>query len=427
VISKVILTFYRNHNVITDKQFGFQCGKSTTQLLSKFTDSIYKNLDSKEHVLVLLIDYSKAFDTLKHDRLIDALNDCGIRGPLNNWCKDYMANRSYVVKIADTVSKKVTVSSGTAQGSVLGPLHYITYVNDAVNLVKNCDMYQFADDTCLVAADKDIDKALKNLQTDFTLLTKWSHDAGLVLNVDKTKLLYISSSQNRSLRKIKLIAHTHQCLHSNNQGCACIPVEIVNHQKYLGLIIDDRMKWNDHIHYVCDRLRAILAKFVIIKNKIPYSTLLQLYKVLGETIINYGISSYGRTFKSHLDHIYKLQLRILKSIVPKKIKIKFKDDECELFRHCDILPVHEQVKLNLLTENYFNKKFQTYKEYTIQTRSASKMLLNIPRHNNHYGKQLLQHQVPTLINHLPMTIKQKISEINIKNTLKKYYLSILQL
>lgn len=423
-LSKQIHSFYTKHNIITDKQYGFQAGKNTTQLLTKFTDNIYGHLNNKEHILVAFIDYSKAFDTLKHNTLIEKLNDCGIRGPLGEWCKDYLNERSFSVKVGDSLSKKTKVSEGTAQGSVLGPLHYITYVNDVVSLIKHCEIYQFADDTCLTAASNDINTALKHLQSDFTLLTKWSHDAGLVLNAKKTTCMYISSSQNRITANPKLIVHNHNCLHAkDSQNCCCPAVEVVSKQRYLGLIFDDRLKWTDHINHICDKLRAILAKIKIVKQKIPYLTLLQLYKALGETTIHYGLSSYGRTCKSHLDPIYALQLRILKSIVPPKIKNKYKNNYHELFYHCKVIPVHYHVQYSLLIENFFNTTYQKKIHRQKQTRSALNNKLEVPHYNNLYGKQMLQYQIPTLINHLPLNIKSEITKNNIKNKLTLFFSS----
>lgn len=380
-------------------------------------------MNDKEHILVAFIDYSKAFDTLKHNILGEKLSDCGIRGPLGEWCKNYLKERSFTVKVGDSLSKKIAVSEGTAQGSVLGPLHYITYVNDVVKLIKYCEIYQFADDTCLITANKDIKTALKQLQSDFTLLTKWSHDAGLVLNAKKTTLMYISSSQNRINTEPKLIEHNHRCLHmQDNQHCCCPPVEVVSKQKYLGLIFDDRLKWTEHINHVCDKLRAILAKIKIIKQKIPYNVLLQLYKALGETTIYYGLSSYGRTCKTNLDSIYALQLRIIKAIVPFKTKIKHQDNYHQLFHHCKVIPIHNQVKYSLLIDNFFNHKYQNVIHNPKNTRSGLNNKLQVPQYRNLYGKQLLQYQIPTLINQLPLNIRQQITTSNIKNKLTLFFL-----
>lgn len=327
----------------------------------------------------------------------------------------------------DVFSDKVNVSEGTAQGSVLGPLHYITYVNNIINIIKECDIFQFADDTCILSADEDIDKALQKLQTDFTLLSKWSHDSGLVLNASKTKLMYFSSSHNRKKTPIVLTAHDHNCLHNNSgsQPCRCPPIELVDKQTYLGLVMDNRLTWKDHINHVCDKLRALLAKFSLIKYKVPYQNLLLLYKSLGESTISYGLSSYGRTFKSHLDLIYNLQLRILKTIVPYKVKIKFKNNYRELFSYCKTLPIHEKIHYTLLNENFFQDDLKIPIKHDKNTRSVRNCKLELPRYENTYGKRMLKYMVPALINELPLEVKNKINPNNAKHELHKFYLDSL--
>ena len=96
--------------MLSDKQYGFQQKKSATQLLSKFTDSVNNHLNNKKHVLVVFVDYSKAFDMLRHDTLLEKLKDNGIRGPLLRWCQNYMTDRSYKVKIKETFSDEVIVT-----------------------------------------------------------------------------------------------------------------------------------------------------------------------------------------------------------------------------------------------------------------------------------------------------------------------------
>lgn len=418
-----IIDFYNKNDILTKSQFGFQPQKSTTQLLSNFTDSICSHLDDQKHVLVVFIDYSKAFDTLRHDTLIEKLDDCGIRGPLKKWCHNYLNDRSFYVNVGGQLSDKVTVTEGTAQGSVLGPLHYLTYVNDVANLINKCEIYQFADDTCLLAAHRNIREALLCLQQDFTLLTKWSHDVGLVLNASKTKMMYISSSKNRVVTPLSLIAHNHGCLHTDQSGCVCDTVELVKKHRYLGLIIDDRLKWTNHINHVCDKLRAILSKFTLIRNKIPYQTLLSLYIALGESIISYGLSSYGRSCKTNLNLIYQLQIRLMKTIVPYKVKLKHKDDYHGLFNYCNILPIHEKIKYTLLVEQFFNETYQNKINHKIVTRSVANHFLITPRWKNLYGKNRLSYQIPKLINSLPIEIKSNLTIKNIKKNLKSHFLN----
>lgn len=433
-ISKQIYDFYSRHNIITDTQFGFQPHKSTTQLLTRFTDCIYKHLDNKKHIMVVFIDYTRAFDTLKHNILLEKLHDNGIRGNVKNWCKNFIEDRTFMVRVGKSDSDRINITEGTAQGSVLGPLHYISYVNDLPRLITKCELYQYADDTCLVSAGRTPEEALDTLQEEFNILAKWSHDAGLVLNSSKTKLMYISTSQNRSRFNRTLTAHDHECLHKHNNEfrdviCTCKPINMVDKQMYLGLVIDNRLNWKEHINHVCNNLRSILAKFTLIKRKIPFSIRLQMYKSLAESIINYGLSSYGRTFKSHLDKIYILQLRLLKEVVPLKIKIKFKNDYYELFKFCEILPIHLKIKKGLLCEEFFNDNLKPKPikdDNNIITRRIMNMNHALPRFSNLYGKRKLNYIIPYLINELPTDLRDELTPNNIKHKLKSYFIQQLK-
>lgn len=111
-------------------------------------------------MLVVFIDYSKAFDTMRHSTLIEKLDNSGVRGSLRRWCEDYLRERSYCVRIGSACSDAVSVTEGTAQGSVLGPIHYLTYVNDINNVIEKCTVFQFADDTCLISDDLNAATAL---------------------------------------------------------------------------------------------------------------------------------------------------------------------------------------------------------------------------------------------------------------------------
>lgn len=428
-IGGMIQDFYQSHNVLSPTQYGFQPKKSTTQLLSRFTDDINTCLNDKKHVLLVFIDYSKAFDTLRHDLLIKKLENSGVRGALLNWCKDYLVGRSYLVRVGADLSDPVSVTEGTAQGSVLGPLHYLAYVNDMNNIIKHCTMYQFADDTCLIAADRDISKAQHQLQADFTAICKWSHDSGLVLNADKTKMLHIRSSHNYCSKDVEILAHSHDCLHMPTDNdikmCTadCLKLQRVHEQTYLGLVIDDRFNWAKHVNKVCDKLRAILANFYIIKNRVTFPVLLTMYKALVESIVSYGLSSYGRTFKTYVEQIYNLQYRLLKLIVPRKIKQKYKNNPMGLFKYCEVLPIQDKIDFCLLNEQFFRTEIQNDIKYTIITKSMTKKKLVIPTFRNFYGKRTSQYLIPYLINNLPSEIRTKITPVNIKRVLQNYYLN----
>ncbi|KAL0871061.1 hypothetical protein ABMA27_004866 [Loxostege sticticalis] len=379
-VCEQIYEFYDMHDVIYQNQYGFQAGKGTNDLLMKLTDEINEYLNNKKHVVVLFIDFSRAFDTLDHKQIITKLDDCGIRGPLLRWCANYLKNRKFSVRINDTYSDPVTVTE---------------------------------DDTCLLVADEDPDIACDMLQSDFNMLAKWCHDAGLVLNSIKTKLLHIKSPYIKRTLSKRIIAHNHDCLHSScrNTNCSCPSIELVNTQTYLGMQIDNKFTWHNHIEYVCNKLRQFLANIIILKNRIPFPVKMMLYNSLAESYIQYGLGSYGRTFITYLNKIYNLQIRILKNIVTDKIRRQFHDDDSMLFKHCNILPVHTQVKY-LLLKNTFLMKIYNLKSST-------------PGANNMYGERTAGYIVPRLINNLPSELRVNLNTKNIKQKLKMYFLDTL--
>lgn len=419
-----IHAYYKKHDIIYGKQFGFQKGKGTAELLSSFTDEVNEYLNDKNNVLVLFIDFSRAFDTLNHSKLVERLEDCGIRGPLLDWCKNYLKNRKYNVKIENTFSDTIEAAHGTAQGSVLGPLHFLTYVNDMSKVISNCTCYQYADDTCLVIGRRDLQEAFRLLQSDFDYLTKWCHDAGLVLNAGKTKLMHIRSPYLKPSQGGHVKAHDHACLHSVGlQNCNCPIIETVGSYTYLGLKIDNCLNWGLQIEGVCNKLRQFLANMYILKDRIPYKVKLMLYNSLAESYVQYGVSSYGRTYNTYLNNIYKLQLKILKLIVSPVIKERFRDNEYGLFKHCKVLPIQTRVKYSLLKEQYFNPLFHNKIEHPVFTRAIARGCLCTTRARNAFGERTAHYLIPRLINELPSTIKENLDTKNIKSKLKSHFLS----
>lgn len=418
-----INNYLTKNNVINDKQYGFQKNKNTSQLLSNFSNGVNKCLNNREHVLVVLIDFSKAFDCLEYNTLFNKLEQNGIRGPLLDWFKNYHKNRYTSVCVAGSLSSMVSTDKGTAQGSIIGPTEYLLYVNDMCNIFTEGSVYQFADDTCLVAAHKDIREAQRVMQCNFDLLCKWAHDVGLVINTKKTKLIYIHSPYLTASCVPSVVAHEHLCLHRPVKACSCSSLELVTQHMYLGLIIDSNFHWRPHIDHVCNKLRSILAKLSILKYKLPYKILRTLYLALADSVIDYGLSSYGRTYKTYIEDIYKLQLRILKTIVPKKIKQQFQDDDSGLFKHCQIVNVFDKVRLRVISENCHNilniRKYERLKSLRCLTYLPTFI---IPKSNNIYGTRTWECMLPSYLNDLPIELCSKINPKNCQKILKKYFL-----
>lgn len=421
-----ISRYLEKNQVINKYQFGFQRNRSTSQLLCQFTNEINMHLNKKNHTIVIFIDFSKAFDTLRYKMLFTKLQQNGIQGPLLQWFMDYHMNRNTMVKIADSYSNKIPTDMGTAQGSILGPTEYLLYVNDMTNVIKEGSIYQFADDTCIVVSHKNLSTAEYIMQNNFNLLCKWAHDVGLIINADKTKVMHIHSSHNKTPYVPTIVAHEHSCLHLNNIRCQCKNIDFVHQHMYIGLIIDHRLNWGPHINYICDKLRSIASRLAILKYKLPYRLLRTLYLALADSIISYGLSSYGRTYKTYLINIYKLQLKLLKTIVNKRTKMLYENNEIGLFQHCNILPINQKIKIAILKEEYNNcisilKPKTRYK--SLRTLSYTKKY-NLPKFNNVYGRRTCEYLLPYLLNDLnDDTTQSYLNDKNFILSIKKHFAS----
>ncbi|XP_048483281.1 uncharacterized protein LOC119692001 [Plutella xylostella] len=418
--------FLSNNGIIHEKQFGFQRKKSTTQLLSLFTEEVNNHLNNKRHVLAIMIDFSKAFDTLNHETLYKKMQQNGIQGPTLDWFKNYHTNRYNTVSIAGEHSDLKQSLRGTAQGSVIGPTEYLIYVNDMCKLFQRASVYQFADDTCLIVGCHDLEVAQCTMQKEFDLLCKWAHDVGLSINYEKTKLMHIHSSYLKSSITPTIVAHEHNCMHLQQTPCDCKPLEIVKQHTYLGLVIDDKFNWGPHVDHVCNRLRAILAKIKILKQKIPYNTLRLLYLSMADSIINYGITSYGYTYKTYLKRIYNIQTRLLKTIVPLKIKYEHRNNYENLFQYCKVMSVYDKVKLAIVCDNQNKIQSLNLKKRYGSLRTLPKTpTFNIPNCNNEYGRRIWTYSLPHILNSLPKTLINNVRDANpkqVRSLLKRYYI-----
>ncbi|CAG9114797.1 unnamed protein product [Plutella xylostella] len=165
-----------------------QRGRSTGTLLTNFTDNINTHLNNKQFIVAIFFDFKKAFDTLEHGTLLRAMGECGVRGPVNDWFRDYLTSRSYRVRVADSLSEPRGVRCGVPQGSAAGPVCYLMLVNSLCRVLRHCSAYMFADDLCAFLAGRDMAEVQRLVQEDVDNVIKWSHDNGIIINADKTKM-----------------------------------------------------------------------------------------------------------------------------------------------------------------------------------------------------------------------------------------------
>lgn len=405
-------------DIISKNQFGFQKKKSTSDLLLKFSNLVNTKLNENFHVVCMFVDFTKAFDTLNHKKLLLALEKVGVRGPLLQWFKSYLKNRKLVVKIGNVYSVTKLIKSGVPQGSILGPLLYLIYVNGMTRYFKKCYAYFFADDSALVAVHKILATAVSYLQEDYVNLLRWTHDDGLIVNALKTKIVHISSPLNVDHNSlVEVVSHSVDCLHNSNCGinCTCKQIiESVYSHGYLGIEIDKCFSWENHIIKLCNRIRPCAAQLYHLKYILPYNLLRTVYISLVESIISYAVLAWGNASNVYINQISNLQIKILKTILPNHITEMCSSNE--LFEITGLLPVNKLFTYRLILSYYYSNEYKIEIDHNISTRMKAANNFRVPFCVNKYGERSLKTSVPQSFNLLPKELKDldKISKVKLK-------------
>lgn len=273
----------------------------------------------------------------------------------------------------------------------------------------------YADDTAIVVNHKRLAEAEKLMQRFFNNLLKWSHDNGLVVNSCKTKLLHIRSPQLTS-REVILVAHNNMCLHVNMADCLCDSlVKNVPHHRYLGVTIDHRMKWDVHIHNLINKLRGASYNIIALRNYLDENTLRSVYCSLIESHVRYGLLSWGNTTRTYVERVDWMQSKVLKAIVGGRRSTVVR---IQLFKHFNVLPASELFKFSIIDKFGLHPAYRKTETHDYPTRYQ---IFTTSRYTNDYGRQLLAHIVPALLNKLPPNIRQIQQNKEFKRTIKAHF------
>lgn len=230
-----LLNFINKHNVLYKYQFGFRKKYSTSMALIVLLDKISDALQNGEFVLGVFLDFKKAFDTVNHSILCRKLELYGIRGNALNWIKNYLYNRHQYVHFAGESSNKRQITCGVPQGSILGPLLFLLYINDIVNVSKLLFPLIFADDTNVFLKGKDPEALINIMNVEIKKLCVWLDTNKLTLNVVKTNFMLFLSKGKKHPRLQNVLKVKNEI------------VKEVTHTKFLGVFIDNRLNWSYHI------------------------------------------------------------------------------------------------------------------------------------------------------------------------------------
>ena len=224
---------------------------TTVDCLVDLIDEITKALDEESYAISIFLDLSKAFNTVNHSILLSKLDVYGIRDIENQWFRSYLNKRKQKVFVNGVESDFLQVNSGVPQGSILGPVIFLVYINDFVNATNYFSIRLFADDTLLTLAGKDLDLLLQRINSELPAIYKWLCSNRLTLNLSKTKYLVFQPRQKVSSNVHPPLKIADQCLEQSYSI------------KYLGLVIDCFLSWHDHIDHISSKISKsvnIIAK-----------------------------------------------------------------------------------------------------------------------------------------------------------------------
>ena len=287
-------------NIIFDLQFGFRQQYSTSHVLINITENIRKTLDDGNIGCGVFADLQKAFDTVDHQILLAKLNHYGIRGVSNDWFKSYLSNRYQYVSINGYESGLAAINCGVPQGSVLGPLLFLLYINDLNQAIKSCKVHHFADDTNLLCLSNSIKKLNKQVNADLKHLVNWLNANKISLNVKKTEMVIFKSKQKKleGDLKIKLC------------GKRLYPTESV---KYLGVKIDANLTWQHHVNDLSIKLNRANALLFKIRKYVSPKILRSIYFAIFDSHLSYCCLVWAQNFSS-IKRILILQKKAVRII-----------------------------------------------------------------------------------------------------------------
>ena len=399
-----ISSYMEGNGLLTNHQGGFRKNKSTTSTIVSFTDAVLRAANDANFMLATFVDLKKAFDTVNHAVLMRKLQHLGLGGELLNWCKSYLSNRSQSTICNDVRSKSSIVKCGVPQGSVLGPLFFLAYINDMVDSIGDIDVRLFADDTVLFVQGKDLEYCKNKIQSGLDKFSKWCKVNALHVNTYKTKVMAFGT-QNRLKKLGKFVLKLDD-----------VQLQQVSSYKYLGVTLDPSLNFKQHLASVT---RTVSHKLYILSRLRRYLSdraALLIYKSMVLPYMDYSDVVYTKAAEADLDRLQRLQNRALKICLNSN-------------RHESTEYIHRQTKVPLLDNRRKNHLLSyMYKQKDlginldiprINTRSADAPRFVLRQPNLSCYKRSVEYEGAKAWNRLPNSLKLTPNYLSFKNKINR--------
>ena len=334
-VNQQFTEYIEKNGLITNHQYGFRKDHSTTFLMLDLFDKIFSAKESNKKPAIVFLDIKKAFDSVSHNVLLKKLKYYGVDGYVIKWFESYLHDRMQFTKINGTCSKTQTIHTGVPQGSILGPILFSLFINDLCFNCKQSQAFLFADDSALYFNNV-VRGVYYNIKEEMKLICKWFRINKLKFNADKTSLLIFDR-----LTELDSISLTLE------NGSVCT-VNETKSQKYLGLMIDNLLNFQDHIEYVKSKVAKRIGALYRSKNLLPLKYRKMFVNALMLPQFDYLDIIWCRAAKTRLnspDILYKKVAKIA-------LDVNIREPSVNVYRDMKWLPLHLRRQLHLSSYMY---------------------------------------------------------------------------
>jgi len=410
-----LMTHLDSNNLLYKHQSGFRTFHSCQTALTSMVDSWASDIDSNKLVGILLIDLRKAFDLVNHNILLTKLKLYKCSDHCVSLFSSYLSDRLQQTQFQNHLSNHADLSVGVPQGSILGPLLFLLYVNDLHLISNTSTFHMFADDSTFCTSSSDIHVIEKNLESDLSNISKWCAQNQMSLHLGKTKSMLLTTRQKR--------AHLpNGTLSVNFSGTN---VECVSSHKVLGVVVNENLCWKEHCHVICTKVQKSLFLLRKLKNVLPKSAKLQFYNSFILPHLDYCSTIW---FNDHTDvtkPLNILQKRAMRLI----LNLPFDTPSSQLYKALNWMSIDYRCKFNICTSVFksIHNLTPAYLSFfhfnSNRTRAAARGDLIIPHARKDIFKNTFRVLGAKLFNQLPSSVRDSPSLISFKRACFSHLIS----